>query len=245
MRILVTGHKGFIGTQLCEFLKDFEIIGRDIKENQEDDILTCELPDVDIVIHLAGIGGVRESMEDPKKYWYNNVEGTKRILDRYKNIRVLVAGSSSQYEPHLNPYAASKSIIESIPHPNVCFMRFHTVYGDVPRANMFFDKLLNNKLEYVTSHERDFIHIEDLCIAIGLIMNSRVRGPIDVGTGITTKISNIRPDLPVRLNTPGERQITHANTLELNKLGFYPKHTVKEFLTNKGFDTIINTNGDK
>ena len=48
MRILVTGHKGFIGTQLCEFLKDFEIIGRDIKENQEDDILTCELPDVDI-----------------------------------------------------------------------------------------------------------------------------------------------------------------------------------------------------
>ena len=244
MRILVTGHRGFIGTQLCEFLKDFEIIGRDIKEDVDQNILYCELPDVEMVVHLAGIGGVRESMEDPKRYWYNNVEGTKRILDRYKNVRVLVAGSSSQYEPHLNPYAASKNIIEYIPHPNVCFMRFHLVYGDVPRANMFFDKLLNDKLEYVTTHQRDFIHIEDLVRAIGLLMVSKVTGPIDVGTGITTKISSIRPDLPVRLNTPGERQITQANTTAMQQLGFYPQHTVKEFLTNKGFDTIMNTNGD-
>lgn len=245
MKILVTGHRGFIGTQLCKFLEDYEIIGLDIKEDVDQNILYCELPNVDMVIHLAGIGGVRESMEDPKRYWYNNVEGTKRILDRYKNTRVLVAGSSSQYEPHLNPYAASKNIIEYIPHPNVCFMRFHTVYGDVPRANMFFDKLLNNKLEYVTNHERDFIHIEDLCDAIGLIMcDIKVQGPIDIGTGTTVKISNIRPDLPIRLNTPGERQRTQANITKLTRLGWKPKHTVKDFLTNKGFEYTINTNGE-
>ena len=42
---------------------------------------------------------------------------------------------------------------------------------------MFFDKLLNNKLDYVT-HKRDFIHIEDLMDAIEIIMDSKTVGPI-------------------------------------------------------------------
>ena len=184
MNILITGHEGFIGTELWKKLSTkHDLMGLDIKSG--DDILTCDLPHpsvVEMVIHLAGIGGVRESLADPQKYWNNNVEGTKRLLNYYPNARICVAGSSSQYEPHLNPYAASKNVIEYIPHNNCCFMRFHTVYGPVPRANMFFDKLLNNKLEYVTAHKRDFIHIEDLCDAIEIIMNSNTVGSLDVGT---------------------------------------------------------------
>ena len=235
--ILITGDEGFIGSRLSQVLqkKGHTIFGIDVKSNN--DILEAKLPDnIDIVIHLAGRGGVRESMADPKAYWYINVEGTKRILNHYKDVRVLVAGSSSQYEPHLNPYAASKHVIEKIPHSNVCFMRFHTVYGDVPRANMFFDKLLNNKLEYVTQHERDFIHIEDLMEAIQILMKSDYTGPIDIGTGQTVRISDIRPDLPIKEDTPGERIKTQANTEMMTELGFKPKYTVKNFLTNKGFE---------
>ena len=51
------------------------------------------------------------------------------------------------------------------------------MYGSFPRANMFFDKLLNDKLEYVTHHKRDFIHIEDLMDAIEIIMTSKTVGP--------------------------------------------------------------------
>ena len=102
---------------------------------------------MDLVIHLAGIGGVRESLADPKKYWDNNVEGTKRILEHYKDTRVLFASSSSQYDPWRNPYAASKHCIEYIPHDNCVAMRFHTVYSETPRLNMFFDKLITGKLE--------------------------------------------------------------------------------------------------
>ena len=236
MNILITGHKGFIGSNLIKRLEEkYDVLGLDIKDG--DDILNCELPHpsvVDLVIHLAGIGGVRESLADPKKYWDTNVEGTKRILGHYPNARVLVAGSSSQYEPHLNPYAASKNIIEYIPHNNVCFMRFHTVYGPSPRANMFFDKLLNNKLEYVTAHKRDFIHIEDLCDGIELIMNNDIKGPVDIGTGVSVSIQEIRPDLPVRLNTVGERQVTKANLQVMAKLGFQPKYTVENFLKERG-----------
>ena len=32
---------------------------------------------------------------------------------------------------------------------------------------ILLQKDLNNKLEYVTAHKRDFIHIEDLCEALG------------------------------------------------------------------------------
>ncbi len=235
INILITGHKGFIGSVLYKRLdKKYDLLGLDIKDG--DDILTCDLPHpdvVDMVIHLAGIGGVRESLADPQKYWNNNVEGTKRILETYKNARVLVASSSSQYEPELNPYAASKHVIEYIPHPNVCFMRFHTVYSSTPRANMFFDKLLNDKLEYVTAHKRDFIHIEDLCDGIELLMDSDFTGSIDIGTGTTVSIQDIRPDLPVKLNTVGERKITQADTLLMSKLGHKPKYTVEEFLKDR------------
>lgn len=245
MKILLTGDEGFIGSNLKNNLEnDHEIIGLDLKSgwdrdnlHNEKDILTCELPaDIDIVIHLAGIGGVRESLADPKKYWDNNVEGTRRILEFYKNKRVLVAGSSSQYEPHLNPYAASKHIIEYIPHPNVCFMRFHTVYGPNPRKNMFFDKLLNNELEYVTNHERDFIHIDDMVRAIEFLMSETFTGSIDIGTGETIKISNIRPDLPVKLRTVGERERTCANTYPLKSLGFETTISVYDFLRENGIN---------
>ena len=59
MKILLTGHLGFIGSRLYEKLvvDGHEVVGIDIKEGT--DILTAELPKVDFVIHLAGIGGVR------------------------------------------------------------------------------------------------------------------------------------------------------------------------------------------
>jgi nucleoside-diphosphate-sugar epimerase len=143
---------------------------------------------------------------------------------------VLVAGSSSQYEPHLNPYAASKNIIEYIPHPDVCFMRFHTVYGPSPRKNMFFDKLLNNTLEYVTEHERDFIHIDDMVRAIEILIRSKFTGSIDIGTGTSVKISDIRPDLPIKTKTLGEREKTQADIEPMKLLGFVAKISVESFL---------------
>lgn len=230
MKILITGHEGFIGSNLKTYLEreNYDITGIDIKSGN--DILDCDLPECDLVIHLAGLAGVLESLEDPKKYWDVNVEGTKRILNHYCDKRVLVAGSSSQYEPHLNPYAASKCVIESIPHPDVCFMRFHTVYGPDSRKGMFFEKLLSGKLEYVTDHERDFIHINDMIRAIEILIKSTVVGAIDIGTGHTVKISEIRPDLPVKLDTPGERTKTLADTSIMKKLGFEAKISVNEFL---------------
>jgi nucleoside-diphosphate-sugar epimerase len=96
---------------------------------------------------------------------------------------------------------------------------------------MFFDKLINNTLEYVTTHERDFVHIDDVCEAILLLLKSNIVGPIDVGSGHSIKISDIIQNLPIKDNPPCERKKTLANINLLTSLGFSPKHNVKDFIS--------------
>lgn len=249
-KILLTGHRGFIGKHLLTKLKkNYAVVGIDLKDgwdrdnlNNSQDLLTCDLKeDFDTIIHLAGKSGVRESINDPNGYWQNNVEVSKRLFERYPDARILYASSSSAYEPHLNPYAASKLIVEEAAacYPNTLGMRFHTVYSDTPRENMFLAKLFNGKLEYVTNHYRDFIHIEDLCTAILLLLKSNYTDVIDIGTGHPFRIRDFAPDLPIRLNTPNERSWTCANTEKLKFLGFKPKYSIEKYLTNMNQDNII------
>ena len=245
-KVLITGHKGFIGSALWKTFLDqgrtegVDLFGIDIKDGlngkiyKEHDILTADLPEADLVIHLAGIGGVRESLANPKKYWLNNVKGTRRILEHYKDSRVLVASSSSQYEPHLNPYAASKHLIERIPHPHACFLRFHTVYSDAARTGMFFDKLFAGTLEYVTEHERDFIHLDDMVAALHAIINNDLLAhTFDIGTGQTICIKDIISwkEMPVKKDTLGERQKTQADIDFITKAtDWKPTISVRDFL---------------
>jgi len=232
MRILITGHKGFIGSRLWERLdhESITLYGIDIKDG--DDILDTPLPEVDLVIHLAARAGVRESVKDPKTYWETNVEGSKRIIKHYKDTRILAASSSSAYAPHLNPYSATKYIMEQIPHNNICYMRFHTVYNDSARTGMFFDKLFKGTVKYITKHERDFIHLEDMCDALELLItNPNVKGTFDIGTGKTIKMNDICPDLPIKTDTPRERERTCADTSFMTiNCGWQAKRLVTEFL---------------
>jgi nucleoside-diphosphate-sugar epimerase len=256
MKILLTGHRGFIGSSLLKALKlNHTVTCIDIVDGYDrsglystQDLLTCEFPEdkFDLVIHLAGKSGVRESIKDPAAYWMNNIEASRRLFERYPDTRILYASSSSAYEPDLNPYAASKYVLEELAerYPNTLGMRFHTVYSDsVTRENMFFYKLRHNKLEYVTRHHRDFIHLFDVIDAIHILMDAtHVKGVIDIGTGHPIKIQDLAPDLPVRLNTPGERQWTCANTEKMKALGFKPKYSVEKFLTNDNLGNIIYLN---
>ena len=247
MNILLTGHKGFIGAALFKRLINagHNVFGIDVKNGSQFDLLTYDRwqDDIDLVIHLAGKSGVRESLKDPAGYWNNNVEASRRLFERYADTRILYASSSSAYEPDLNPYAASKYVLEELAerYPNTLGMRFHTVYSNTPRQGMFFDKLNNNTLKYVTRHYRDFVHLEDVLDAIEiLIKKDHVKGTIDIGTGNPVRIQDLAPDLPVRLNTPGEREWTCANLEKMRALGFGPKYTVEKFLTNETNDNIIN-----
>lgn len=255
MKILLTGHRGYIGSNLLNRLqRNNSVVGIDLKDgwdrdryNNTQDLQTCKFnEEFDLIIHLAGKSGVRESLQDPEGYWMNNVEVSRRLFERYQHTRIIYASSSSAYEPDLNPYAASKYIIEELAERynagNMLGLRLHTVYSDnCPRENMFFNKLRNGTLEYVTKHRRDFVHLEDVLDAIEILISApHVNGVIDIGTGNPVKIQDLAPNLPVRLNTPGEREFTCANTQKMKALGWKPKYTVEKFLTNQDNDNIIN-----
>jgi len=234
MHILVTGHRGYIGTALVNRLKkNNSIVGYDLVDGH--DINTISLKEkFNLIIHLAGLSGVRESIKDPAAYWLNNVEATKRLFSVHgPDTRILYASSSSAAEPDLNPYAASKFCMEMAGgrYRGTLGMRFHTVYNETPRKGMFVDKLLNGKLEYVTNHSRDFIHMEDLLDAIELLMGSQYGGTIDIGTGKPVQVSSLAPaDTPIRLDAPNERMQTCANIKKLENLGFKPKYDIVKFL---------------
>ena len=89
MKILLTGHKGMVGTELYTALtKDHRVIGIDLKDGNN--LLDCSLDfEVDLVIHLAGESGILRSLNESDLYFQHNVLATKRLFDHFKNTRIL------------------------------------------------------------------------------------------------------------------------------------------------------------
>ena len=114
MKILLTGHKGMVGTELYTALtKDHRVIGIDLKDGNN--LLDCSLDfEVDLVIHLAGESGILRSLTESDLYFQHNVLATKRLFDHFKNTRILYASSSTAKEPNRNPYALTKHTVERI-----------------------------------------------------------------------------------------------------------------------------------
>ena len=239
MNILLTGSEGFIGQHIQLFLKDkYNLICLDKKTGN--DLLNCSLDyDVDLVIHLAGLSGVRDSLDKPVDYWLNNVVASFRVFDKFKNgPKILYASSSTAKEPWRNPYAMSKYSMEQIAPHNALGMRFTTVYGPGAREQMFIPKLLRDDVSYINvDHIRDFIHIDDLVSAIGCLIVNKIekRKVIDVGTGISHKLIDITSHLNIdikdkRMGTIFERKDNTAKIGLLTELGWSAKVDLLDYL---------------
>lgn len=64
MKILITGHKGFVGRNFVKALPDSEITGIDIKDGNDcRDFFKTNTDQFDLVIHLAAIVGGRATIE--------------------------------------------------------------------------------------------------------------------------------------------------------------------------------------
>ena len=222
MEILITGDKGFIGSNLINYLKDYHIYGIDYPNN----VLKSTLPPVDCVIHLAASTGVRSSHKNPKAYFDNNIKTTKRIFDHYKDTKILFASTSSVSELK-SPYSMSKYACELMAPDNVVIMRFFTVWGEQNyRTDMLYGMAMNDQLNYITDHKRDFTHVYDVCRAIKILIEKGVGGETyEIGHGrpITNtaflKKIGYNKELPVKEVT-GESTITCADPTKMKELGW-------------------------
>lgn len=141
--------------------------------NREELAKVFDEANVDVVIHLAAMAGVRPSIDNPIYYQEVNCVGTQNILEEMKahNVKKLVMASSSSVYGNckevpfkedmvvdfaISPYAATKKANEVMTHVyhklfdfNVIMLRFFTVFGPRQRPDLAINKftrlMLNNE----------------------------------------------------------------------------------------------------
>ena len=229
MKALVTGHHGFIGSHVYEHLVSHghEVDGYD-RPFDLGDFKTNKK--YDVVIHLAANAAIREAVKNPDIFWENNVVKSQPIFDycRDNNVRCLYASSAAVYEWWINAYAISKKVNEIQAPPNSVGMRFFNVWAEkVSRSDMLYRMLEEKTATYLTRHKRDWIHVNDIVTAIATLIPSSYNGVLDVGTGNPVSVIDLAKKmgmehLPIKENTPGERDITCADTSQLRELGWIP-----------------------
>ena len=229
MKALVTGHHGFIGSHVYEHLLSHghEVDGYDrpfdlgnFKTNKK----------YDVVIHLAANAAIREAVKNPDIFWENNVVKSQPIFDycRENNVRCLYASSAAVYEWWINAYAISKKVNEIQAPPNSVGMRFFNVWAEkVSRSDMLYRMLEEKTATYLTRHKRDWIHVNDIVTAIATLIPSSYNGVLDVGTGNPVSVIDLAKKmgmehLPIKEDTPGERETTCADISQLMELGWTP-----------------------
>ena len=229
MKVLVTGHRGFIGRYVFADWRSTE--GYDVHGiDHPDDVGDFKGGNYDLVIHLAAWADIRESLQKPDEYYNNNVVKSKPLFDwcRDTNTRLLYASSSAVDADYWNnPYAMSKWINEQMAPPNSAGMRFTTVYGPDSRDNMMYGMLKDKTAPYVTNHRRDWIHVKDVCRAIRYLASSTICGPVPVGYGESIPVRKLaeafgQSDLPIKEYTPGEAEDNVADISIMLSTGWFP-----------------------
>jgi len=142
---------------------NLRVIKQDILDLSADDLPVSQ---VDAVVHLAAMAGVRPSIKDPRLYQEVNVVGTQNILDLARELRAdkfILISSSSVYgvnpklpwseldnvlEP-ISPYAASKvsceflcSVYHHLYKISCTALRLFTVYGPRQRPDLAISKFI-------------------------------------------------------------------------------------------------------
>ena len=240
MKVLVTGHRGFIGQHVfADWRRELgyaNVHGID----KPDCVSDFKGGDYDLVIHLAAWANIRESLENPAEYYENNVIKAKPLFDwcGQTNTRLLYASSSAVDGNYWeNPYAMSKWINEQMAPPNSVGMRFTTVYAPDSRDNMMYGLLRDKKATYVTNHRRDWIHVHDVCSAIRFLAPTTVTGPVPVGYGESVPVRKLaekfgQGDLPTKEFTPGEVDDNVADISVMMSIGWIPMINILDTVQN-------------
>lgn len=204
MSILVTGGTGYIGShtvvellnagkkvvivdnlansKICVLDRIEAITGKrpvfvkcDLLDGALLDKVFSDYPDIDSVIHFAGLKAVGESCRIPLRYYHNNLTGTFNLIDcmlHHGVNRIVFSSSATVYgKPKTvpinekfplsttNPYGETKLMIERIlkdcaaanPAFSVCILRYFNPIGAHESGTMGEDPrgIPNNLLPYI------------------------------------------------------------------------------------------------
>lgn len=246
---MVTGSAGFIGSRLTERLLDesWGVVGvdavtdsydpaeklarvailrrrpgyRHVSTDLAEQPLAEHLDDVEVVFHLAGRPGVRDSFRLAAKYHHDNVEATAQLLSASRRAcsvrRLVYASSSSVYGDAalpfredgptipISPYGQSKLEAERLclessgDELETVALRYFTVYGPGQRPDMglrrFAEAALAGRAIHLYgdgSQSRDFTFVDDIVEATLLAADAPVDGlAVNVGGGSRITLTEV------------------------------------------------------
>ena len=98
MRIVLTGHKGFIGQHYLKHIQEqHDVTTYDLADGDDlkDKSIVDDMPDCDVVVHMAATNGTRLFYETPTEVTMNNTLPTMHIVDRYKDTPTKIVFTST------------------------------------------------------------------------------------------------------------------------------------------------------
>ena len=248
-RCVVTGAAGFIGSRLTQLLLDegWDVVGVDAFTDSYDprekvartellsshsryhhvaaDIAESDLEGIldgaEVVYHLAGRPGVRDSFDIPLQYYHDNVLATTRLVNaarRTESVRRLVYASSSSVYGNaalpfteegptspLSPYGQTKLESERLcldangADLEATALRYFTVYGPGQRPDMGLRRFAEAALDGRALHlfgdgtqSRDFTYVDDIVRATRLAADAAVAGlAVNVGGGSRITLNDV------------------------------------------------------
>jgi UDP-glucuronate 4-epimerase len=230
-KILITGGAGFIAYHLAQKLQaeGHRVCGFDNYNDYYDvnlkyararslatrgiEVITGDLVNLidaefavttfapDVVIHLGAYAGVRHSLDHPKLYVDNNINGTHNLIEVcekrgvnkiiYASTSCVMAGNelpwneSEKLGYQLNAYGYSKATNEAqfmaSKIPVTIGLRFFTVYGPWGRPDMalftFTKSIIDGtpiKLFNYGDMIRDFTYVDDIVQGVNIVINRAI-----------------------------------------------------------------------
>lgn len=234
--VLVTGGSGFIGSYLMKELPP-DTINLDIKNGN--DILECDLPPADVVIHLAAEPGVVASVEDPYSNARTNILGTIRLAEHYKDSKIIFASSGGTIQETIeSPYGLSKKTCEEylkLLTNNCVILRFPNVYGEGSRSVV--DKFLRGDTDTIYGDGNSFRiygHVSDVVRGIQQAVNWNP-GTYSLGSDQRYSALELVKTMGISYRFAPERQgeITNLNSQLPNRTpDWQPEVDIMEYIHN-------------
>ena len=218
MRILVTGHEGFIGKNVAHYLQSQ---GHKVEGWEWQPGLLPSTEEYDWCIHLGAISST--TYTDVNQILEQNFEFTVKLAQVCENFgtNFQYASSASVYGPteHFtehgpllpqSPYAWSKYLFDRFIDQylsefqiKVQGFRYFNVYGEgeehkgdqASPYSKFTKQAQENGVvklfEDSDKFKRDFVCVDDICRAHELMFNSDATGVFNIGTGVATSFDSV------------------------------------------------------
>lgn len=204
MRILLTGHKGFLGRQIYKGLNnthdikgfdcdsEFDLFVDMFRELMSDDDI------YDLVIHN---GALSNSQVTDNLLWELNYKASIRIADycEHTHTKLIFISSAAAIDPDI-PYGWSKHCAEYymsqvVTSRNLCILRPYNIwdYDEVGKESpSIVYKILAGKLERAYNGcLRDFVHVTNVANAIRRVVYDWEHGVFSIGTAKPTNIATL------------------------------------------------------